>query len=102
MSVARSNASLSTALGSGKSSTLATGGRFSGVALLGLPAAELTVAVYVRVCPYTLGFVPVVRATAVDVVRRARNVFPVDEAPAARVTAMGFVALVSAIQVGTV
>src|ERR1051325_4868704 len=50
---------------------------------LGLPAADVTVAVKVSESPKALGFVPVVSAIEVDVVRRAKKLLPDDVAPAA-------------------
>jgi hypothetical protein len=59
---------------------------------LGLPAADVTVAVNVRDVPKVLGLVPVVRAIAVAVVRREKKLFPDDVAPEAReIPVMGFV-----------
>ena len=42
-------------------------------------APAVTVAVKVTELPYALGLVPVVNATDVEVVRRAKKLFPVDE-----------------------
>src|SRR5207248_7372178 len=41
--------------------------------------SDVTVAVNVSESPYVLGLLPVVRASAVDVVRRVKKLFPVDE-----------------------
>jgi hypothetical protein len=45
--------------------------------LLGFPGIDVTVAVNVSESPYVLGLVPVLSATAVLVVRRAKKSFPV-------------------------
>src|SRR2546422_10372103 len=56
---------------------------------LGFPAKEVTVAVNVSASPYVLGLVPVVSATVVDVVLRAKKSLGLDVAPAARTTDIG-------------
>src|SRR5437764_710286 len=50
---------------------------------LGLPAADVTVAVKVREAPNALGLVPVVRARAVEVVLRAKKLLLAEDPPAA-------------------
>jgi hypothetical protein len=60
--------------------------------LLGLPAADVTVAVKVSEAPKALGFVPVVSAIEVNVVRRAKKLLLADVAPeASAIPVMGLV-----------